>query len=328
MDSSAYGRIARATIASLVLGCTPSSPLVVELRTELRPGVEFVDVETELYAGAGRDALRSPRAVAPLVDLSERSSAFDGVRLAQFERLPPGNYLVRVRLLDAAGSAVSSSVAAVAMSGAARSVTVFVNRSCGGVECPGAAGRPNELACLAGYCVTLANDSTCGGGRCDLTMGCVGGPVDAGVDAGPDDAGVDAGPPCTEIYTTTVNISYDPLASDDPTWAAPTTGSCPATTSGENPHYGEVVYCNRLGAPYDFTLEIVDHPTLTDVADQAMWGYPGVGVPPDPNDCAWTIAGVGATTPQILLQPGGYYTVRFGSRTTGATGFFAATYRP
>ncbi|MFK7985027.1 MAG: hypothetical protein AB8I08_03275 [Sandaracinaceae bacterium] len=384
-------RLWSSMVCALVMaGCSPSATLVVQLRTEMRPGIEFDRVETVLYAGQGISALDLPQSVAPALPVTESRDTFSGERVAELLDVAPGAYLVRVQLLDGQ-RVVGTGLAATQMADVSQLVEVFVNRQCRGVECPGATGRANEIACLggrcvdpscpedpaacpapdcsvdsdcpagafdcvtgrclAGFCVLLTEDDRCGGARCALETGCmdatpdagpgdagIDGSVDGGTDAGPDSGPPDSGPPdsgppeptCFDVPRTTLNISFAPLftTSTPPpdTWSAPSGASCPSSLGPDAPYFREEVFCNQETAPYDFSLTIVE-PVGDEIASPVIWGYRGNGVTDD-GACEFITRGVGSETPQILLNPGEFFTVRVGSSMTGAQGFFRATANP
>jgi hypothetical protein len=210
------------------VGCTTGHDLIVDLKTDLVPGVEFEAVRTELLGGGifGR-----------MTAAGMDDDFLEGARVALFEGVDSGNQVVRMTLLDGEGRRVQDEVLIVDVSTDV-GVTVVVSRDCRGVTCPASGDEPSETACLGGRCVdprcsvetpelcgspectsdgdcmvsapcasarcelgacfTVADASDCGAGEwCNPDVGCeplpVGPPGDGGTDAGAD-ALVDAGP--------------------------------------------------------------------------------------------------------------------------------------
>lgn len=212
-------------VVGAVAACSPAIPaLSVDLKTDLRPGVEFDGVRTTV----GTTVV--PFLVSPSGDFT------GGVRVAELDVMP-GELDVRVELLSS-GLAVDERVVRVELHGS-YALTVVVARTCRSVHCPGPSDLAAQTTCAGGRCVdprctgagavtcpapqcgvagdcTVAascdvahcvdtvclstpSDALCAAGeRCDAELGCVlSSPTDAGPpDAGPPDAGPpDAGPP-------------------------------------------------------------------------------------------------------------------------------------
>jgi len=193
--------------------------LIVDLRTDLAPGIEF---------GTGWAQLTPDGGAAQTVPALVGDVFSAGMRVAEWDALAPGMYTLSVAALDNFGTAVVAREVRVDLRGDL-AVTVVLSRSCREVVCPGTGDLPSQSTCAIGRCVepecseltpdacgpdTCSDDamctsaSACGVGTCveggclDLpddslcapdevcqsSIGCV--PRD--VDAGPMDAGVDA----------------------------------------------------------------------------------------------------------------------------------------
>lgn len=139
----------RAAFATMILAVALTSCddgptlLIVDLRTDLVPGVELDAVRTEVLSGdaAGR---RVDHAVDAEADY------LDGVRVAELTDLEPGELTVEVVLLRD-GAAVVSRPVRVTLE-RTMAVTVVVTRDCRGVECPAPDGDPVAEACVGGTC--------------------------------------------------------------------------------------------------------------------------------------------------------------------------------
>ncbi|QQR88782.1 MAG: PQQ-like beta-propeller repeat protein [Myxococcales bacterium] len=118
--------------------------LIVELRTDLVPGIEFVGVRTTLQTDAGilgaeTEALKTDDYIA-------------AARIAEFRQLQTGDMTITVELLDFDGNTIVSRPTKVILLGRL-GLTVVITRSCLNVQCPQTNGDPNATACLAGNCV-------------------------------------------------------------------------------------------------------------------------------------------------------------------------------
>ncbi|MCA9605382.1 MAG: hypothetical protein KC619_07295 [Myxococcales bacterium] len=207
-------------LVAAAYGCSNGASVVVDLRTDLRPAVNFAYVRTELRATAS-GAARTVREV-PVVTSSDVAS---GMRIAAFDDVPAGTVYLSVSLHDADGLAVAERLVSVHVRGPT-AVTVLVVSACIGVRCEGdevcvggTCGDPRctpetpehcapwcdeascvspvacaGAACVDGACFVQPNDALCGPSEvCDPRSGCRSAPTTDGgllaeVDAGPSDA--------------------------------------------------------------------------------------------------------------------------------------------
>ncbi len=202
----------------LAAGCVGDPlELSVDVRTDLRPGLDFSAVRVE--HGAGADPVVLP------ADEGDPYGA--GLRVADFRGLTPGRLRVWATLLDGRGAEVVGRRVDLVLE-RDYALTVALSARCLGRACPGPAEPASFTECQEGRCVDPAcggsDPSGCGelactshldcgalgclaaclGGACvcvgteDAGPGLDAGPADAGpVDAGPADAGpVDAGASC------------------------------------------------------------------------------------------------------------------------------------
>lgn len=116
------------------------STLYVALITDIVPGIEFTTLRVEL---GERQQMQTVR----LGDDFLR-----GVRVAEFDDLPPGEHTGRVVFESNTGDRVAARPFSVEVRPGLQSATVVITRACFGVTCP-SAGDPNATACLAGQCV-------------------------------------------------------------------------------------------------------------------------------------------------------------------------------
>lgn len=221
-------------LVTLVLAsCSSSTGLVVDLRTDLAPGVEFHAVAVDL--APMDDAPPEPPAVR---FVSPDDDYLRGVRVAEVRGLRAGTWSLTVRLLDASDAEVAVRRVRVSLR-SAQSVTVVVGRDCFGLRCPEPGDDPGATSCscrgracvppgavvdevedcgpeqcatdadcppraecatprcLDGACLFEARHAACGDdGYCDVERGCL--PlVDVGPDAGPArDGGADGAVGC------------------------------------------------------------------------------------------------------------------------------------
>ncbi len=128
--------------------CGAEDGLLVDLRTDLVPDVEFRAVRIDVFGGARTDGtpLRSEDAAVLTTHDYVR-----GRRVAELPGLARGDLMVRTRLLDARETVVAERLAQVTLEGR-YVLTVLVTRDCRGVTCPGAGDSPDAVTCLGGTC--------------------------------------------------------------------------------------------------------------------------------------------------------------------------------
>ncbi len=157
-------------LLTLFVGCAPAPTLlVIDLRTDLVPSVEFVEVETiviEQGASIGMTISREARATEDYVST---------VRIAELVDLAPGTHTVRVRLRDEAGALVIERELLVLLE-QSRVVTVVVTRDCLGVVCPMAGDDAGASVCLGARCVPpeclVEESETCTTSACERDADC------------------------------------------------------------------------------------------------------------------------------------------------------------
>lgn len=145
-------------VGCLVLGACAAEPtsLVVQLKTDFVPGVEFAATEVHV----GEREVRGP---------ALRGDPYlDGVRIAEIEA---SGEEVLVRLLDPEGGELTSrTVRREASPNAIQAITVLVSRSCLDVTCPGGE------SCFAGTCIAAScidgTQSSCAEPECGADADC------------------------------------------------------------------------------------------------------------------------------------------------------------
>lgn len=244
--SSTLGCVGRAlllSIAALAIGACDGGGfrLTVDVKTDIRPGIEFTAVRTTLNDGGGEIGQDETRSA------FTRDDFLRGMRVAEFDDVLSGPTRVRVQLLKPDGSVLVERTTLVTITGTT-SITVLITSDCIDVECPlegDAAGlteclagrcvspeclveNPTECpepecsadgecpsaiacaegACINGFCFGSTNDALCRAGEyCDPDVGCAPIPMTA-LDGGmPDGGACVPGAPCTteracEIGTT------------------------------------------------------------------------------------------------------------------------------
>lgn len=153
-----FSIIALLAVLSLALpGCSgeavSDSTLLLQLETDLLPGVEFVGVEADLFPDL---ASLDGEALDRRTNYALESSMFP-LPVADFEVGSSGSRVLRVRLRGASGRTRLERIAIVEVSGT-RTATVIMTRSCEGISCPGSGDSATDIACLGGRCV----DPRCG----------------------------------------------------------------------------------------------------------------------------------------------------------------------
>ena len=140
------GRVAAlAALAATVTGCADEgNRLLVDLRTDMVAGVEFVGARVEVEPD---DATGLVRARTSTIDRS--ADGLQGIRIARFVGLPDSPVRVRVTLLDQRGNSVIQRLVSVDVRGNV-TTTAVVTRDCRGVSCHDAGAE----ACLGGRCMS------------------------------------------------------------------------------------------------------------------------------------------------------------------------------
>jgi hypothetical protein len=205
-------------------GAAPGG-LNVDVRTDLAPGVEFTSVQTEVSATPFVSAATSGNVTnAPAAATDD---FLRGQRVADLATLQPGEWYVRVALLDHAGARVLTRTTILTLT-THYSLTVVLARACAHVTCPEAGDEPMATECNGGHCVVprcspetpeactsvhacardadctsgacgrgscvsgaclvVPDDTACHGGTCGADYTCAGGTDAGATDAGSDDA--------------------------------------------------------------------------------------------------------------------------------------------
>lgn len=137
-------------LCALLAGCVSGeSALIVQLKTDLVPGREFVLVRVETSPTMDPDAsIVEARSIELLV--SRDDVYIQPARLATIP-VPAGVTDLRVTLLDAEGAAVATRHQRVPVEGPTGTL-VIITRSCIGIACP-PVDEPLRTTCASGHCV-------------------------------------------------------------------------------------------------------------------------------------------------------------------------------
>ncbi len=143
--------------------------LVVQVRTDLAPGVSFDAVRVRLE----REGSASLDRVVLAVDGSDWGA---GVRVLE-EPVAAGRHQLLVSALDASGAVIVERPLAVRLEGGGvRVSTVLLTADCQGVVCPAPAGDPALAACVGGRCAsdecTEEDGAACGASECAAAEDC------------------------------------------------------------------------------------------------------------------------------------------------------------
>lgn len=165
-----------ALVALVACGDDDGAPtLLVDLQTDLRPGVELAAIDLSARSG---DIER--RASAPAVATDDFTR---GRRVAELQGLTPGPVTLSVVLRDATGLSIAQRSVELTLSGVV-GTTVVITRDCYMARCPAAGDPPSATACHGGRCVsptcTPTNAGACGDPECGSEDDC--GPAPACVD--------------------------------------------------------------------------------------------------------------------------------------------------
>ena len=144
-----------------------TSSVIVDVRTDLSPGVDFAAVDVSLRHSAGTASDSTPAL--------GTEDWFNGIRVAEFSGAAPGLATLQVAMRDSTGAIVLRRPVEVTVRGDL-GITVAMTRDCLGVSCPGAADAASATACLGGSCVEaecrVGVLQLCGSVRCIADIGC------------------------------------------------------------------------------------------------------------------------------------------------------------
>jgi hypothetical protein len=144
-------RVLGALVVVLASGCPSSEPdLLIDLKTDLTPGREFIRVITE-YSSAPFTEDTVPRE--SVVEAMSGESFLDGQRIAEYTAVARGRGYVRVSLMDRDASVVVSRDVSLDIE-ATYALTVLLTRNCRGVTCPEPGGNPAHTTCVSGRCAS------------------------------------------------------------------------------------------------------------------------------------------------------------------------------
>lgn len=271
------------SLAALLLlaGCTSDVGLLVDLRTDWVPGVEFTTTDVRVTDTEGTTT-QDMRGV--LTD-----AGGGGTRIAEFFGLAGGEANLRVALVDASGNVLAERPVSVVLSGTTL-LTAVLTRDCRGVVCPDAAlsacvgGRcaaaectpetpeactaecdadaacPSSAACalprcLDGVCLNLGDDAACGASEyCDPESGCRPDPrlpmADAGVEPGGVECGVASAEACGSNTTSLSRASTLLVGADTVQNADQWSSTCGADGAGDD----SSTFLVMDSADYEFTF--------------------------------------------------------------------------
>jgi hypothetical protein len=136
-----------AIVAVLLYGAacgSDTASLVVDVKTDLIPGVDFTAVRQVITGPALGDTHEQPSA--PFDDFVR------GVRVAEYPSIEAGTFLMTTQLLDSMRAVVAQRVTAVTVRGHL-GVVVVIARDCRNQICPGASDPPGSSTCEGGRCV-------------------------------------------------------------------------------------------------------------------------------------------------------------------------------
>jgi hypothetical protein len=128
-------------------GCSSTNnELLVELKTDFIPSVEFHSVRTTVTDADQQPLLSIDSDADPTKDY------FAGSRVGEFEKLTSTDVSIIVSLLNDAGDVIAERPTRLVLNGR-QALTVVITRDCQEVQCPSSEQTPNLEACVAGTCV-------------------------------------------------------------------------------------------------------------------------------------------------------------------------------
>ncbi len=164
-----FPRLAAAILLAALASCGggDSQSLVVNLRTDFVPRVEFSEARVFIVHPDGREEVQSHTAA--------NGDYARGRRVGLFENLSSGEFRARVELYAPDGRRVGQRSLAFSLN-QFTNATVVITRSCAGIVCPNG-DDPSATECSGGRCVppecSPENPSACGMGDCSESGDCV-----------------------------------------------------------------------------------------------------------------------------------------------------------
>jgi hypothetical protein len=155
------------TLVALAFGCETDHALVIDLVTDLEPGVELYSLRTEVLHSGGGETVT--------MDARFGQDFLGGQRIAELDGIGDGSTTTRVFLLGPVGEELLTRTIVVQVNGDT-GFTVLATRSCAPVVCPDPAGDPLLTTCVGGRCVdehcTVESSESCGTPGCMTDSDC------------------------------------------------------------------------------------------------------------------------------------------------------------
>ena len=127
----------------VLTSCDSGNLLVIDLRTDMVPGLEFHQARVELEHDQPEGTYRTATIAIP-----RSADVVGGLRLTELSNVPSGTVRIRVTLLDDRGNGRLQRLTLTELAGDT-AVTVMMTRDCRGITC----GDASAEACLGGRCV-------------------------------------------------------------------------------------------------------------------------------------------------------------------------------
>ena len=144
----------------LLAACTEDPGVVVDLRTNLVPGVDFQEARLHVEGD-------EPATMAELHTVRRPVNTSDGtdIRVGQVKPLPVGRYRVIVELWTSFETRVARNLVTVTVD-QLTGVTILITADCAGVICPGSGDATDATYCLRATCVPESCREVPDGPRC------------------------------------------------------------------------------------------------------------------------------------------------------------------
>jgi hypothetical protein len=158
-------------LLALAPGCSSDGhQVIVELRSDLLPGIDVARTRTVLTEGRPGGSVVATASLTAMADIDGDAPLLSGARIAELRDVETGSYTLEVFLQDPSGIEIAKRTTLVEIREDI-ALVVLVTRSCVDVECPGPDDAEQAISCVAGRCAQPDIDA-CDAPECSADAEC------------------------------------------------------------------------------------------------------------------------------------------------------------